>query len=83
MHRDPGFTISALTIDGARVCYVLEDTVREVLGKPVAEWKIPGKTAIPIGIYPVNITWSSHFQKMLPLIGNTLSCRPATIIWVT
>lgn len=44
------------------ICYTLEDRVREIPGKPVDEWKIPGVTAIPAGRYQIKKTWSNRFQ---------------------
>lgn len=65
---DPDVTIGSLSVDGDFRCWTLEDAVREVPGRPVAEWKVPGKTAIPYGIYAVQITFSQRFQKPLPLL---------------
>lgn len=65
---DPDVTIGALSIDGDFECWILEDPVREVKGQPVAQWKIPGKTAIPYGIYAVQITWSNRFGRLLPIL---------------
>lgn len=50
----------------ARLCWSLEDVVREVPGQPVASWKIHGKTAIPRGRYRVIVDHSEHFGKDLP-----------------
>ncbi len=50
-----------LAEDGHRLCYVLEDAVREVEGKPVEAWKIHGKTAIPAGEYRITLETSPHF----------------------
>lgn len=61
-------TISELSIEGKFHCYILEDAVREVPGMPVAQWKIPGKTAIPAGTYEVVITQSARFKRDLPLL---------------
>ena len=61
----PGFTLSKLTTP-LRSFWVLEDQVREVVGEPVSEWKVPGKTAIPAGRYKVLITFSNRFQKLMP-----------------
>lgn len=65
-------TIGAL-IDLAtlkRECYILEDVVREVPGKSVAEWKIAGKTAIPAGRYRITWSLSPRLQKFtLALLG--------------
>jgi len=50
-----------------RWCYTCEDVIREVEGRPVAEWKIPGQTAIPEGQYRVAVTPSARFHgKLLP-----------------
>ena len=45
-------------------CYTLEDVVREVPGRPVEEWKIPTKTAIPAGTYRLIITQSPRFTGL-------------------
>lgn len=50
-----------LAEDGHRLCYVLEDAVREVDGQPVASWKIHGKTAIPAGDYQITLENSPRF----------------------
>lgn len=63
------YTISKLYVDGEYLCYVLEDTVREIEGVAVSKWKIPSKTAIPKGTYEVTLTYSPHFQKMMPLLN--------------
>lgn len=68
LQLDPDVTIGALHVDGDWRCWTLEDTVREVPGKPVADWKIKGQTAIPRGTYAVQITQSVRFGKPLPLL---------------
>lgn len=50
--------------------YSLEDTVREIPGHPVSEWKIPGKTAIPSGIYRLRWTMSQRFGREMLLLEN-------------
>ena len=45
------------------VCYVCEDRVR----KP-GEKKVPGETAIPRGTYPVILSYSPKFRRILPEI---------------
>jgi hypothetical protein len=50
------------------MCWTCEDEVREVPGQPVATWKVPGKTAIPAGIYEVDITMSQRFGRDLPVL---------------
>jgi len=62
----PLCTIGTLSVNGKFLCYTLEDTVREVDGVPVKDWKIPAKTAIPRGEYEVLITRSNRFKKLLP-----------------
>jgi hypothetical protein len=49
------------TEDGRRLCYTLEDEVRELPGVPVHEWKIKGATAIPSGRYRVTLEYSPRF----------------------
>lgn len=43
-------------------CYTLEDVVR---GENI---KIPGRTAIPDGIYKVILTMSHRFKRLMPMI---------------
>lgn len=64
------YTIGKLYLNDEMLCYTLEDTVREVEGQPVEQWKIPGNTAIPKGTYAVIIDHSNHFNKNLPHILN-------------
>lgn len=47
--------------DGKRLCYVLEDAVRQIEGKPVASWKVHGATAIPTGRYRITLENSPRF----------------------
>ena len=64
-------TIGKLFIDGVDAgIFTLEDKCREVTGQPVASWKVPGATAIPVGTYKVIIDFSEHFQKDFPHILN-------------
>jgi hypothetical protein len=44
--------------DGTFQCYTLEDTIRD--------YKVPGATAIPAGLYEVAVTFSNRFQKPMP-----------------
>lgn len=55
-------TIGEMFIDGEHICFTCEDAVRPI--------KIAGITAIPAGIYKVIMTFSNHFQKVLPLLLN-------------
>jgi hypothetical protein len=65
-----GATVGTLTdAQGEHLCYTLEDVVREVEGRPVLEWKVLGRTAIPRGTYRVVFVNSPRFGP------NTLSLR--------
>jgi hypothetical protein len=61
-------TIGRLMIDGEFFCYTLEDTVREMPGQTVEQWKVQNESAIPIGTYQVKLTMSQRFKKILPLL---------------
>ena len=61
-------TIGSLIVDGKFICYTLEDTVREIPGRPVSEWKVQDSTAIPRGTYKLVLTYSNRFKKLLPLL---------------
>lgn len=63
-------TIGDLLINGLKFCFTLEPVMRETTDKPATEWKIDGKTAIPIGVYKVIIDFSNRFQKELPHVLN-------------
>jgi len=63
-------TPGTLSIDGSFECFTLEDVVREIPGRPVAEWKIQDKTAIPVGTYDVIIDVSTRFQQRMPHLLN-------------
>jgi hypothetical protein len=57
-----------LLVNGRFECFMLEDEIREVKGRPVSEWKQRGSTAIPAGRYKVTITQSPKFKRRLPLL---------------
>lgn len=63
-----GATLGRLAIDGAAFCDTLEDEDRALERDPAA--KIPGRSAIPRGRYPVRITWSPRFKRELPLLAD-------------
>ena len=63
-------TIGELDLGSGRFCYTLEDVIRERPGVQVADWKVPGVTAIPAGRYKLTITPSQRFGRMLPLLVN-------------
>jgi hypothetical protein len=52
------------------ICYTLEDKFRQVADKPVKDWKVQDKTAIPTGTYDVVVTMSNRFKTKLPLLEN-------------
>lgn len=57
-------TPGQLLINGTFECYTLEDIVRP------RGMKVYGQTAIPAGVYPVVITMSPRFQRLLPALLN-------------
>ena len=59
----PRSTIGELFVDGVFECFILEDRYR-----PVHEKKVYGQTAIPCGVFPVKITQSPRFGRLLPLV---------------
>ena len=69
--REPskdGATLGVLFVDGEFYSFTLEDPVREIPGAPVADWKVPGDTAIPAGTYRVQVTQSQRFGRRLPVL---------------
>ena len=68
------YTIGSLFINGIYTCDTIEDKVRDLnqdgdLDDP-GEGKIPKKTAIPYGIYQMDLTMSPKFTRLLPIILN-------------
>ena len=61
--KDKSYTLGELSVDGEKFCHTLEPTWRKVEAR-----KVPGKTAIPAGRYPVVITRSPKFKQWLPLL---------------
>jgi hypothetical protein len=67
------FTISRLEVDNKtlKVCpYILEDAVREIPNKLVRTWKVKNETAIPVGTYLVEKTFSQRFGKFMYQLMN-------------
>lgn len=73
------YTIGDLLLNGKFFCNTLEDTVRELPSScpNTVKWldckcpqKIKGKTAIPVGIYKVVLSYSNRFKKIMPEILN-------------
>src|SRR5262245_45098331 len=60
-------THGVLSVPGLGHLYTLEDQVREPdTWTRVADWKIHGQTAIPLGVYTVVLTLSQRFKVVLP-----------------
>lgn len=68
------YCIGKLYINGVYFCDTLEDVDRglsdAMTEEEIRELKIKGKTAIPVGIYTVLMTYSPKYQKIMPLINN-------------
>lgn len=67
---DADVTIGSLVVDDVWLAWTVEDAVREKKGQGWPAWKIAGKTAIPFGVYDIDITRSQRFQRDLPLLLN-------------
>lgn len=76
-----GCTISVLTVDDEIFCYTLEDVVREVVGQPVASWKVQNETAIPAGRYHVELRQSPHFGCLVPHLLDVPGYTDVLIHW--
>ena len=60
------YTIGRLTDEnGMKICDTLEPIHRDYKG---GELKVPRKSAVPEGTYPVVVTKSPRFKKYLPLL---------------
>jgi hypothetical protein len=58
----PTFTLGTISSRSEVLCFTLEDTDRLRLDLP----KLPKKTAIPAGTYPVHMTPSARFGRITP-----------------
>ena len=82
--RQPGYTVGSLFINGEFFCYTLEDTDRDLTQDmsldEIKSKKVYGKTAIPKGIYTVDMNtvspkfkdreWAKPYDGKLPrLVG--------------
>ncbi len=82
--REPsagGATLGVLFVDNRFQCFTLEDQIREVPGRPVAEWKRPGETAIPTGRYRVRLSRSARFGVVTPEILDVPGYAGIRIHW--
>lgn len=64
--RELDATIGTLDVDGVRECFTLEDVVRTIDpdiadAEEILRAKIPGATAIPAGLYRIEMYASSKF----------------------
>ena len=66
------YTIGKLYIDGVYFCDTVEDKDRglddSMEASTIKSKKVYGETAIPLGTYKVEITYSPKFKKNLPLL---------------
>ena len=66
------YTIGKLYIDGVYFCDTIEDKDRglddSMEESTIKSKKVYGETAIPLGTYKVEITYSPKFKKNLPLL---------------
>ena len=74
-HATSAFTEGALFNGRSFVCHTLEDAIR-----PAGE-KVAGKTAIPEGVYEVEVSWSPRFKQRMPLLRNVPGFEGIRIHW--
>lgn len=67
-------SIGELHVNGNFFCYTLEDKDRGLIKTQpltdIAQKKLFGKTAIPLGKYDLALTFSNRFQKYMPQVLN-------------
>ncbi|CAN7179267.1 DUF5675 family protein [Caballeronia sp. LjRoot31] len=68
--QTPQSVEGTLLVDSQFECFTLEPVVREMLGQPVGYWKVPGKTAIPVGTYAVEVSYFSRDGYNSPILDN-------------
>jgi hypothetical protein len=65
-------TLSTMTVDGVASQYVLEDKDRRLTSEmklsEISKIKVHGCTAIPVGRYKVDITYSNRFKRLMPIL---------------
>ena len=73
-YRKAEYTIGRMYIDGVFFCNTLEDTDRGLMQSmspgEIMQKKIAGRTAIPIGDYKIQRTYSPRFKRLMPAILN-------------
>lgn len=65
-YRLNSYTIGKVYVNGLYFCDSLEDRDRLYFG----EKKIYGETAIPVGRYKIEMSWSPKYQRMMPRLLN-------------
>ena len=66
----PTYTEGELWLNDKFFCYTVEDKVRAKAGLWQRIVKVYAQTAIPYGTYPVLVTWSNRFKRMLTGVFN-------------
>lgn len=69
-YHNENSTEGNLYINGQWFCNTIEDKVRAKPGEWKSELKVYAKTAIPYGKYPVLVTWSNKFNRLLTGVFN-------------
>ena len=65
--------------DGTRVCDTLEDTDRDL--DDSGHGKIYGKTAIPYGLYEIEMRDSPHFKRKMPYLKDVPAFSGVMLHW--
>ena len=75
--KKASYTIGRLSVEGEVLCDTIEDKVRELVDinhdgdfDDKGEGKVYGETAIPAGTYPLTLSMSNRFNRLLPEIHN-------------
>lgn len=75
LERNATETIGRMSIDGEFFCWTLEDAVRP------DGVKVAGRTAIPKGVYRMDVTYSPRFKVMMPILLNVPMFEGIRIHW--
>src|SRR5690554_3750464 len=71
--------------DNTVLCDTLEDRVRDINADGALdgedEGKVYGKTAIPYGTYPIEVTWSPRFKRDMVAIHNVAHFTGIRLHW--
>jgi len=68
--HNPHSTEGNLYVNDKWFCNTIEDVIRAKPGEWNAGLKVYAKTAIPYGRYPVLVTWSNRFNRLLTGVFN-------------